>query len=79
MEPAEQPNPLEPSVVTAQVGVVFRHLLYSVWSSHVEGPGHGLAADGGRIYDQVARTRSMSGRMRSRAMSRGTPDISRES
>jgi hypothetical protein len=32
-----------------------------------------------RIYAQLARMLSMSGRMRSRARSRGTPDISRES
>ena len=37
------------------------------------------AALPGRIYDQRARMRSMSGRIRSRATSRGTPDISRES
>ncbi len=70
---------------------MFRHLLYPVWCSHGLG-GHWVAEsvhdpesrighcqNGGRIYAQLARVRSMSGRIRSRATSRGRPDISRES
>jgi hypothetical protein len=29
---------------------MFRHLLYPVWSGHVEGPGHGLEASGGLAH-----------------------------
>ena len=68
MEPAEQPDSLTGKTPAAERLHAIRNCVKRF---------RGNAA--GAIYAQLARTRAMSGRMRSRATSRETPDISRES